>query len=238
MILYVNGDSHAAGAEAVNNHAFAEDDPQYWMMGRAPHPDNKKVTWAMGLTHAIKSSLHLDAESASSNARIIRTTRDWLKQNFHHADKGLLMIIQWSTWERQEWLIEGKWFQVNASGIDDVPKSHQNQYKEYVRNVDWNTATQQAHQEIFEFHKELKDMGIVHVFFNGNTAFDAIPKEQQLDWGNVYIDPYNPNGTFDAVLKSNNFVTVSRKSYHYGAESHRFWKKYMLQYINDNSLLT
>jgi len=26
MILYVNGDSHTAAAEAVNPHAFAEDD--------------------------------------------------------------------------------------------------------------------------------------------------------------------------------------------------------------------
>ena len=40
MILYTNGDSHTAAAECVNNHAFAEDDNQYWMMGRAPHPDN------------------------------------------------------------------------------------------------------------------------------------------------------------------------------------------------------
>ena len=40
MILYTNGDSHTAAAECVNNHAFAQDDQKYFMMGRAPHPDN------------------------------------------------------------------------------------------------------------------------------------------------------------------------------------------------------
>ena len=30
MILYVNGDSHTAAAEAVNPYAFAEDDGQYF----------------------------------------------------------------------------------------------------------------------------------------------------------------------------------------------------------------
>jgi hypothetical protein len=38
MILYVNGDSHTAAAEAVNPHAFAEDDPiALFYMGRALH---------------------------------------------------------------------------------------------------------------------------------------------------------------------------------------------------------
>ena len=40
MILYVNGDSHAAGAEAATPHGFAEDDGECWGMGRQPHPDN------------------------------------------------------------------------------------------------------------------------------------------------------------------------------------------------------
>ena len=43
MMLYVNGDSHTAGAEAVNSHAFAEDDPDLFYLGRAPHPENLAV---------------------------------------------------------------------------------------------------------------------------------------------------------------------------------------------------
>ena len=79
MILYVNGDSHAAAAEAVNCHAFAEDDHRYFYMGRVPHPDNSAVSWGKRLSDVIKTTYKCDAESASSNTRILRTTRQWLK---------------------------------------------------------------------------------------------------------------------------------------------------------------
>ena len=69
MILYVNGDSHTAGAEAVNPHAFAEDDGKLFYLGRAPHPDNLAVSWGKLLSLSLSSSFHCDAESASSNAR-------------------------------------------------------------------------------------------------------------------------------------------------------------------------
>ena len=100
MILYVNGDSHTAAAEAVNVHAFAEDDPQYFYLGRAPHPDNLQVSWGKLLSLALQAGFHCAAESASSNNRIIRTTREWLTTI---KDQGeILIIIQWSTWEREE----------------------------------------------------------------------------------------------------------------------------------------
>ena len=78
MILYVNGDSHSAAAEAVNIHAFAEDDPKYFYLGRAPHPDNLSVSWGKLLSLTLRAGLHCAAESASSNARILRTTCEWL----------------------------------------------------------------------------------------------------------------------------------------------------------------
>jgi len=40
MILYINGDSHAAGAEAEVLYGWAEDDGRFWGQGRHPHPDN------------------------------------------------------------------------------------------------------------------------------------------------------------------------------------------------------
>ena len=78
MILYANGDSHTAAAEAVNPYAFAEDDGQYFYMGRVAHPDNLTVSWGKLLSLSLRSGFHCAAESASSNARIIRTTREWL----------------------------------------------------------------------------------------------------------------------------------------------------------------
>ena len=233
MILYVNGDSHTAAAEAVNNHAFAMDDGALFYMGRVPHPANLAVSWGKCLSQSLKTSFHCGAESASSNQRIIRTTREWLNQP---RNQDVFVVVQWSTWEREEWQDnDGRYYQVNASGIDDVPDSLKLRYKNFVVDVNWKACTQQWHDRIWEFHKELQDQRIPHVFFNGNNSFECV--QDQKDWGTNYIDPYNPNGTYDAILKQNSYQTVAPESWHFGQEAHSFWANYMLQYIVRNQLM-
>lgn len=232
MLLYVNGDSHAAAAEAVNVHSFAEDDSEYFYMGRVPHPANLAVSWGMLLSLAVKATLICAAESASSNTRILRTTREWLANN---ARGEKFVIIQWSTWEREEWLIDDVYYQINASGIDSVPDSHQQQYREFVASVDWRQKTQQAHEKIWQFHCELKQSGINHLFFNGNNHFESI--EDRKDWGMNYMDPYDPAGTYTSVLLNNGYQTVSPDSWHFGRDAHAFWNRYVLKYIVRNKML-
>ena len=230
MILYINGDSHTAGAEAVNTHAFAEDDPELTYLGRLPHPANLAVTWGKLLGETFKAGFHCDAESASSNARILRTTRQRLEQ-FKNYD-NILVIIQWSTWEREEWLHNGIYYQVGASGLDHVPTELQEKYKQYIVDLDWNQKIEQAHSEIWELHKELESQNIKHVFFNGNNNFSTV--REHLDWGNNYIDPYNPSKTFDAIIRSAGIDTVAPNSWHFGKDGHSFFHRFMLQYIIDN----
>ena len=233
MIIYVNGDSHTAAAEAVNPHAFAEDDGKYFYMGRAAHPDNLAVSWGKLLSLSLQSGLKCDAESASSNARIIRTTRQYLSTK--SATEDVLVIIQWSTWEREEWLHNGVYYQVNASGIDHVPPELQEKYRNYIIGIDWQYKTEQAHQTIWAFHKDLEEQGIRHIFFNGNNSFGGIKDKQ--DWGTSYIDPYDPNGTFSAKLELAGIQTVAPDSYHFGKDGHSFFNRFMLQYIIDNKYI-
>lgn len=228
MIIYVNGDSHAAAAECVNACAFAEDDGFYYGLGRKPHPDNLRASFGVELANQMYAILDCDAESASSNHRIMRTTREYLNRS-----EPDLVIIQWSTWEREEWLIDNTYYQINASGIDDVPESHQQQYKEFVVNVDWVAKTQQAHTDIWNFHQELGD--IPHVFFNGNNHFASILDRR--DWGTSYIGPYDPALTFNSVLRDQGFNTVNDNSWHFGPDAHCFWGDYLLQYINSNNII-
>ena len=235
MILYVNGDSHTAAAEAMNSHAFAEDDRQYFYKGRAPHPDNLKVSWGKVLSDSLRSGFHCDAESASSNTRILRTTRKWINDTYPKFNDELLVIIQWSTWEREEWLIDGEYYQINASGIDHVPESHQAKYKEFISIVNWKEKTAKAHQEIWNFHLELLDKKIKHIFFSGNNHFENV--RDVKDWGVNYISPYDSSGTFDSVLKNNNYNPVSMNSWHYGRDAHSFWARYMLQYILEHNIV-
>jgi hypothetical protein len=234
MMLYVNGDSHTAGAEAVNVHAFAEDDPKLFYLGRAPHPENLAVTWGKVLSLALRSGFRCDAESASSNARIIRTTREWLSTGgADHPDQ--LVIIQWSTWEREEWLYDGIYYQVGASGIDDVPQQLQEKYRHFVIGTDWKYKTKQTHTEIWNFHQELAKQGIRHIFFNGNNDFSKIT--DQKNWGVNYIGPYDPAQTYDAVIRSKGINTVMPDSWHFGRDGHSSFARVILNYIMKNKFL-
>ena len=234
MILYVNGDSHAAAAEAVNVYAFAEDDPAYFFLGRGPHPDNLAVSWAQQLSRTLNATLHLDAESASSNARIIRTTRAWLAKQAN-AVQDMLIVIQWSTWEREEWEYNGVIYQVNASGIDHVPAEAQERYRHFIVSLDWKQKTQQAHDEIWAFHQELKKQGIRHIFVNGNTDFSKITEKKK--WETDYIDPYDPAQTYDAIVRAKGIETVAPNSYHFGKDGHCIFYRFMLQYIIANKYI-
>lgn len=237
MKLYVNGDSHAAAAEAVVPHAFAEDDGALKHLGRAPHPANAAVSWARSLADTVKVTLYLDAESAASNDRIRRTTRDWIKT--HHARlTETVMLIQWSTWEREEWLIQGQPYQVTASGTDDVPLSHTVAYKQWVADMDWLMVQHREHDKIWQFHLELEALGVRHVFFNGNSTFKDIAQAQQHNWGHSYISPYDPSMSYDQWLKRNRFCTVSPESWHFGPDAHVAWARFMLQYGMKHKLWT
>lgn len=237
MILYVNGDSHTAAAEAVNPHAFAEDDGDLFYMGRAPHPANLAVSWGKILSDIVKATFKCDAESSSSNQRILRTSEKWLAETNYHP-KEILMIIQWSTWERQEWMISGSYYQINASGQDVVPADSQQRYREFVANVNWQECTKYWHDAIWQFHLRLKDQGIRHIFFNGNNHFESISADRRWDWADTYIGPYDPAQTWDQWLKNHGHDTVAPNSWHFGRAAHAAWARFMLQYVMRNKLLT
>jgi hypothetical protein len=234
MILYVNGDSHAAAAECVNTHAWACDDGLYWNLGQGPHPDNLRASFGCELANFLGAVLICDAQAGCSNQRIIRTTRAWIDQN-QSTLADTFMVIQWSTWEREEWLHDGVYYQVGASGTDSVPPELQELYRHFILSLDWTEKTRQAHDQIWKFHQELNEHGIRHVMFNGNTDFSQI--QNPMDWSSSYIKPYDTEFTYDRVLKNNGFSTVNPHSWHFGPKAHCFWAEYLLQYVNDNKLL-
>ena len=236
MILYVNGDSHTAAAEAVNPHAFAEDDGNLAHLGRLPHPDNLAASWGRQLADATKTILHCDAESAASNDRILRTTQVWLENNKKDWYRTLV-VIQWSTWEREEWLHNDTYYQVGSSGIDDVPQELQEKYRNYVIGTDWEFKTQQAHNKVWSLHQDLQQKKIPHLFFNGNNHFEDIVKNQRKDWGVNYIGPYDSSQTYDQQLRTAGFDTVAPNSWHYGAGAHRWWAQALLKYIMTHHLV-
>ena len=143
------------------------------------------------------------------------------------------MVIQWTTWEREEWLHKGTWYQVNASGADWVPAELQQQYKQFVIDVDWSIKTQTCHEKIWALHTQLKELAIPHLFYNSYSTFSEI--QNHLNWGTSYLKPYSDHGSYTAVLKQNGHVPT--KGYHFDAKGHCFWANYVLQYIKQNNLI-
>ena len=193
-----------------------------------------RSSWCSHVANALDAELVCEAESGGSNPRILRTTREWIANNPGKLNDTVI-VLQWTTWEREEWLHNGTWYQVNASGWDIVPPELRARYKQYVIDIDWKKATVQAHDQIWALHQELNNLGIPHLFFNGHSTFSEL--HQHLDWGTAYIWPYSIDHSYNSVCKNNGFEYVNPKSYHFGADAHRFWANYVLQYINDNNLI-
>lgn len=209
MILYVNGDSHSRGNNVK---------------------DNIK-TFASLLSRALDFKLVNSAKSGASNDRIIRTTCNYLADN-----RPDLVIIGWSTWEREEWEHQGQFYDVNSSGHDQLPELLVTQYKHWVTEQTPDTLiekSQQIHEKIYKLHCTLNEKQIPHVFFNCMYNFFEI--KNQHDWNNSYVGPYKNDSSYYWYLKNQNFVTDDW--YHYDEDGHQAWADFLIDYIKENKLL-
>lgn len=226
MILYINGDSHSAGAEAVNDYAFARDDskffnyPDKW----AAHPDNLAVCYGKVLADAIGYEMVNQSRSAGSNDRTIRTTLEYLQDQ-----KPDIIVIGWTTWEREEWFVENDWWQVNSSGLSsDWPEEVKNRYKKYVAEMNWNNKAFDAHDKIWNFHNQLLNLQIPHLFFNAWGTFNYYNEIPKYDWGDCYIRPYD-NWSYWHYLTN---LGYSKSEWnHFRADGHAKWAEFLLPYL-------
>lgn len=230
MILYINGDSNAAGAEAVNPHAFAMDDSRHWKLGRKPHPDNEAVCWGTVLADSLGWERYNDSESAASNDRILRTTQEYLQHNRPDA-----MVIGWTTWEREEWWHNDRYYQVNGSGRDQVHPDLRGRYQEWVLEQDekfWEQKELMWHEKIWDLHQQLLAEKIPHLFFNCYCKFNKISYHSdfthlQKDWQGYYIGPYDEDLCYYRWLINDGRSTIGPGSYHFGVDAHAAWAKWL-----------
>lgn len=210
MILYVNGDSHSYGDDAGGpNHSYG-----------------------CHLAHALSASFVCDALPASSNARIIRTTQSYLNNN-----KPDIIIIGWSTWEREEWLHQGEYYQVTASGTDILPKELHERYKQWIisESKKYREHEYLNHKMIWDFHITLKHLKIPHLFFNTYTYFHHIDRFglPKHNWNDNYIDPYNKLGSYYWWCVDQGFTSPRPEWYHMGADAHIAWANFLLPYVKN-----
>jgi hypothetical protein len=83
MILYVNGDEHCAGADAVIPCVYAEDSFDLWWMGQVPNPENLKGSFSNFVKLALQSRLYNESSITRSNDNIISATKNFVESNRH-----------------------------------------------------------------------------------------------------------------------------------------------------------
>ena len=209
MILYVNGDSHSQG------------------MGVHLHESYPVI-----VAKEFGLDIVNEAQTGASNARILRTSKEYLASQ----QTPDLVIIGWSTWEREEWQYENTYFNVNSSGHDPLPKILEHSYKKWVIEQTpemLNKKSSHWHKEIFQFHKELLQKNIKHVFFNCMYNFFQI--EDKLDWDINFIGPYDNDSSYYWWLTQQGYE--SDKWYHFRASGHQAWGDRLISYIKEHKLL-
>lgn len=227
MILYINGDSHSAAAEASNPYCFADNDPLHSELKRRPHPANLEVSYGQRLADFCSATLVCDAESGSSNTRILRTTYDYLKD--YTPD---LIVIGWATWEREEVIVDGEIYQFSGGLITDhFSDKVKEVYKEWAVNrqqvQEYSDLTQ---QDIRKLHQYLTSKQIRHIFFN---TYSGLTPSIQYDWNECYLQPYEHTQTYFQLLTAQGYKPVRPGSYHLGPDAHRRWAEMLHNHLTN-----
>lgn len=210
MIVYVNGDSHSYGIGVETHERFGDI-----------------------VAREFNQNTINDAKVGASNQSILRTTRQYLKTH-----RPELVLIGWSTWEREEWYYQNQYYNVNSSGHTRLPVELQEKYKEWVTHQTpetLNIKSQQFHNQIYQLHQELEQNNVKHLFFNCMYNFFNISDNQKKDWNNCYIGPYDNNSSYYWYL--NNQGYVSDKWYHFGSDGHAEWACKLINYIKEHNII-
>ena len=171
------------------------------------------------------------AQGGCSNASIIRRTREYIKHTIPD-----LVIIGWSTWEREEWEYKNQYYNVNSSGHDQLPDELQKQYKQWVTKQTQKTLNKKSkywHTEIYKLHQILERELIPHVFFN--CMYNFFNARPHYPWNNCYIGPYENDLSYYHWLKAQG--ATADEWYHYKTDGHRMWAKRVINYIKENKIL-
>lgn len=234
MILYVNGDNHSAASCAINKHSFASDDFAKVALGKKPHPDNLAVSYGMQLSKMLRLALVCDAESGSSNERIMRTTREFLSNR--NKDDYTVVVIGWTDWMRTEfWDPEVREFvQANLAFPNSVPDHLEKEFRKHIVAADIKNRASEWHGKIYELHQELLDQKIAHLFFNSQDNFQSVPMDQRKNWKNCFVNPYKPGSSYVEMLEAKKFV--HDEWYHYRSDGHLYWAGYLFTWLTENNL--
>ena len=213
-MLYVNGDSNSAKC------------------GRF---------WVDKLCLAYNANLINDALGGGSNPRILRTTYNFFEK-YNEPTDHFFVIIGWTSWEREEWLHDNTYYQINASGRSHVPEELKNKYVEWVADLESISQirkSRELHKQIFDLHLYLKGKQIKHLFFNALMPFQhevTWQPESKYDWGANFLGPYDNDLSYYWFLKKKGYDPDQDN--HHGKAAQETWADFLLEYIQNNGVFS
>lgn len=213
MIFYVNGDSNSNGSECKD----------------------LDTSWPNLLAKRLGFALVNEAKSGTSNPGIMRVA----SQALAHSNQKTFVIIGWTSWEREEWLHRGQYYDVNAGGHNTLPNELHEEYKQWVTLQGPNQQaikSRSMHEQIHRLHRSLLDRRIPHLFFNALMPFqhnllDPVHK----DWGKNYLGPYDNELSYYWYLKNHGWHPTDNN--HYADDAQWVWAEVLYNYIQENKLV-
>jgi len=219
MKYFIMSDSNVEDARTVDNHI----------------PDTNNFATIVMNHFGLDFECH--ARFGASNKQIIRRTNEWIDNQ----SDDLTVLIGWSTWEREEWLIDGEYINVDQFSLNDIPANALDRYNEWRKKVD-NTPdymTKKAiewNHKIHHYIKYLKSKNIKFIMWNNYIALDRV--EGQDNDIIEYIHPYDDDYTmYDYLSRVNNHNPFEDDPYHFDAKGHKIWADFLIGYIEENNLL-
>jgi hypothetical protein len=180
----------------------------------------------------IGSSVTNAAQIGASNASILRTTQEYIASG---ATPDLI-LIGWTTWEREEWCYQNRYYNVNSSGHDQLPTELQDLYKKWVTEQTSETLNSKSmywHNEIYKLHQELIQKNIKHLFFN--CMYNFFQTNNRYNWGTTFIGPYDNDLSYYWYLRNQGYG--NDKWYHFGSDGHAAWARKLINYIKEHNII-
>lgn len=212
-MLYVNGDSNSNGSECTDYNN----------------------SWPALLAKKIQCKLINEAKSGTSNSRIMRVASNALA----NSDQNTIVVIGWTSWEREEWVHNNQYYDVNAGGHDVLPPVLQERYKQWVIQQGPKEQARKSkamHEQIHRLHRSLKDRRIPHLFFNALMPFQhKLMDPLHKDWNNTYLGPYDNDLSYYWYLKNQGWKPTDNN--HYTEDAQAEWADVLYNYIQENKIL-
>lgn len=231
MILYVNGDSHSVGhGITVDNYGMVKNDPEYAHIGEAPHPNSFPFSYGSVLSQSLPADLVCQGLSGGSWDRVIRLT----KQFVYQSRGNIFVLLGLPDSQREEWLHNGVYYQINAIGAENLPLELQTKYKQWVIAKDehiWYRRSVYMHDTATKLHHWLKQHNVMHLFFCFSQCLNMARAQlsEVTDFGANFFHPYDQDFIYEVWCKKQGFKKDVNG--HYGADAHAAWATLLEPYI-------